>query len=156
MDPLSYRTWRCKPKPHSLLVHSFSSPSFVRSHLILSLLFSSSSIPLSFSAKYIQPILVEKPSNLPYPEQGQQEHPCNTVLWCSESKRAPVGGPCARKKFGKSTMAEHVLRVNVSFPVKWLACYRIPQERNESSLRSKRSHQPPFQHFSFEIPSIKA
>jgi len=41
---------------------------------------------------------------------GQQEHRCRMVLWCSESKRALVGGPRAWKKFCKSTMMEHVLR----------------------------------------------
>jgi hypothetical protein len=39
--------------------------------------------------------------------------------------------------------------VDVLFPVKWLACYRIPQERNESFLRFR------FLCFSFEIPSIQ-
>jgi hypothetical protein len=41
------------------------------------------------------------------------------------------------------------IRVDVLFPVKWLACYRIPQERNESFLRFR------FLCFSFEIPSIQ-
>jgi len=96
------RTCRqCKPKAQCHLVHSFSSPSSVRSHLFLSLSFSSI---LSFSAKYP----TNKPSNLPWAEQGQQEHQCSTAV-VQESKRAPVGGPCAREKLGKSTMVEHVL-----------------------------------------------
>jgi len=75
------RTCRqCKPKAQCHLVHSFSSPSSVRSHLFLSLSFSSI---LSFSAKYP----TNKPSNLPWAEQGQQEHQCSTAV-VQESKRA--------------------------------------------------------------------
>ena len=66
-----------------------------------------SSLPLSFLAKYPTNRSGEA-KQLSLRGQGRQEYQCNIALRCSKSKRAPVGGPHAREKLGKSTMAEHV------------------------------------------------
>ena len=86
------------------MVHSFSSPSPRYLSLSLSHTHTSGTLPFSFSAKH------PTNPNGESKQQWQQEHQCNTALRCSESKRAPVGGPRAWKKFCKSTMMEHVLR----------------------------------------------
>ena len=69
------------------MVHSFSSPS---SRFSLS----SSTLPFLFSAKH------PTNPNGESKQQWQQEHQCNTALRCSESKRAPVGGPQSTRTGG--------------------------------------------------------